>query len=836
MKIKERTYSGTTLTTPREYEARHRETARRAAADGIVLLKNEGGVLPLKKGAKVALYGAGTVHTIKGGTGSGDVNVRETVCVADGMRNAGFVITNEDWIGDYRRLYDEAHIAWRQQIWDKMDAAENSPYGLFGAYMSTPFILPAGAPPEKTGAEAAFYVIARTAGEGADRKAAPGDYYLTPEEEESLRQVCAIYDKVVLVLNVGGVVDLSVLDREPSIKAVVLMHQAGMESGSALADVVSGDVTPSGKLTDTWALRYEDYPSADTFSYLSGDVTKEHYKEGIYVGYRWFDAFGIPARYGFGFGLSYAEFSLEPGKPSFDGGAYPDGRVTLPVKVANTSGEYSGREVVQIYAACPQEGMEKELRRLVSFGKTKLLSPGESETLEISFPLRALASYDGKKPGWILGGGDYVLLAGNSLMSAAPAAVLKVSGEVLERTENICRTELPFEEAKPEAGRAAAVYAELLQAASGCPALELDLTGAEDIVYQYDPAYDSVSGKAAELVESLSEEQLVLLSTGEVSKGQGSTIGAAGISVPGSAAETGACAKDNGLAEIVLADGPAGIRLAKQYYVSDDGSVRPTPFELAVEEGFLFRGELDTSGTPYYQYCTAIPVGTLLAQTWDPETVAECGRLIAEEMVEFGVTLWLAPGMNIHRNPLCGRNFEYFSEDPVLSGLMAAAMTKGVQETKGCGTTIKHFACNNQEDNRTGSDSILSERALREIYLRGFEIAVRESQPMSLMTSYNLVNGVHAANSYDLCTKALRNEWGFTGLVMTDWGTTNRDESCTAAGCMRAGNDVVMPGRPMDHDNVRAELADGRLDIRDLKRSVGRLADAVFRSLRYEEE
>lgn len=257
------------------------------------------------------------------------------------------------------------------------------------------------------------------------------------------------------------------------------------------------------------------------------------------------------------------------------------------------------------------------------------------------------------------------------------------------------------------------------------------------------------------------------------------------------------------------------------------------PFEMAIEDGFFARGTLEKKGETYYQYCTAIPVGTVLAQSWDIKIIKECGLAVAQEMDEFGVTLWLAPGMNIHRNPLCGRNFEYYSEDPLLSGIVAAAMTDGVQSRKGCGTTIKHFACNNQEDNRMHSDSIVSERALREIYLKGFEIAVTKSQPMAIMTSYNLINGIHAANNYDLCTKVVRNEWGYQGLIMTDWATTHNEPKCTASGCMRAGNDIVMPGCDNDHENLRKELADGTLDIRELKLAVGHLVNSIWQSNQY---
>lgn len=238
-------------------------------------------------------------------------------------------------------------------------------------------------------------------------------------------------------------------------------------------------------------------------------------------------------------------------------------------------------------------------------------------------------------------------------------------------------------------------------------------------------------------------------------------------------------------------------------------------------------------GERYYQYCTAIPVGTLLAQTWNQELIREVGAMIGTEMEHFGVTLWLAPGMNIHRNPLCGRNFEYYSEDPYVSGTIAAAMTEGVQSNYGCGTTIKHFACNNQEDNRMGSNSVVSERALREVYLKGFEIAIRQAQPISIMTSYNLINGVHAANNYDLCTESARNEWGFKGAIMTDWTTTEQGDNCTASGCMTAGNDLVMPGCFGDHDNMHKELAEGTLKIEDLKACIARLVSVIWKSNQY---
>ena len=335
---------------------------------------------------------------------------------------------------------------------------------------------------------------------------------------------------------------------------------------------------------------------------------------------------------------------------------------------------------------------------------------------------------------------------------------------------------------------------------------------------------------------AISVDQLALLATGDPGRAQGNALGSAGISVPGAAAETSPCASEEpwNVTTIALVDGPAGLRLKREYQV-DNGEIVASDFLAALEGGFFSKPQ-EKRGTTYYQFCTAIPVGTLLAQSWDVELIKRVGEMIGHEMELFNVTLWLAPGMNIHRNPLCGRNFEYYSEDPLLAGMMAAAMTLGVQKVPGCGTTIKHFACNNQEDNRMGSDSILSERALREIYLKGFEIAVKDAQPMSIMTSYNLINGVHAANCYDTCTKAARDEWGFAGAIMTDWTTTNVQiqGECTAAGCMRAGNDMVMPGLPEDHENIKKELADGTLTMAELKRCIYNTVNIVLQSNMYE--
>lgn len=834
--IRKRALSGTPQQAPRPYEARHGLLARRAAAEGIVLLKNEAGVLPLAKGSKLALFGAGAGRTVKGGTGSGDVNERASVTIFQGLMDAGFEITTKDWIEDYERRYQAARQAWKETILAAQKEL-NLQGGLstfFTAYSTHPFAMPAGGDVYKTEAEVAVYCIARIAGENADRQAAAGDYELSECEREHLKTLEALYAHVVLIVNAGGVVDLAFLEEYPHIQAVLIVSQPGMEGGHAVADVLDGTVNPSGKLTDTWAAHYRDYPNAATFSHNNGNVEKELYEEGIYVGYRYFDSFQVPVRYGFGFGLSYTDFRLETVGVS----ATADGKVTVQVKVTNT-GAVAGREVVQVYAGLPDGKLEKEARRLVAFGKTALLQPGESENLTMLFGPEQLESYAEKESAWVLERGLYGLYVGASLQeSTLQAGLLLPEDKVLARTQTICPPRQKLDLLSLPAEKRAARYGAMQAAAQNVTVLPYNLSAVDTRVVSYE--LRDPQDEAAELVEHLTEEQLIRLATGEPSKGQSesndsekaSALGSAGAAVPGSAAETSSAALEQGIANIVLADGPAGLRLTQTYYVKD-GKPLPVPLEMSLEHGLFYEGAAP-EGEPYHQYCTAIPVGTLLAQTWDLPLLREVGAAIGEEMKLFGVQLWLAPGMNIHRNPLCGRNFEYYAEDPLLSGRCAAAITNGVQSHPGIGTTIKHYACNNQEDNRMASDSVLTERTLREIYLKGFEIAIREAKPRAIMTSYNLINGVHAANCYDTCTKAARCEFGFDGVIMTDWTTTNVDDSCTASGCIRAGNDVIMPGMDMDHENLRRALADGSLSLEELKRCVTRLVRVILQSDCYE--
>lgn len=819
-------FSGTTSMEEQAYEKEHRALARRAAADGMVLLKNEDHILPLAPDAAVALYGAGAFGTIKGGTGSGDVNCRETVNVWQGLKNAGFRIVNEDWLEAYRGIYQTARESWRGVIWEDVDArlaaGEQDP--VFVSYTSHPFDLPAGDLPQPVEADAAIYVIARIAGEAKDRGLRPGDYLLSEEEHAALKALCEQHERVIVVINSGGLIDLSFMDEMPQIQGLIYMGQPGMEAGNALADILRGDVTPSGHLTDTWAYHYEDYPNAETFSHCNGDVETEYYTEGIYVGYRYFDTFEVPVRYSFGYGLSYTTFSMRMVNIAFIRYSTRQTAIRLVVEVTNT-GTCAGREVVQIYASCPQKNMSKEYRRLVGFGKSAELQPGKSQDVEIIVPIQMFASYSTKAPGWLLDCGTYGLFMGDSLQNARFAASVELTRNILlKKTDNICPLQKPLEELEcPQESvfrRRAQWHAYVCKNPAIVVPTQMLFTRRNMSYGEEDRRIDP---RILEKVDLLSEEQMIQLVTGDPGYAQGAGIlGAAGSSVPGSAAETSACAMEQGVPRLVLADGPAGLRLTKKYYVKD-GKTQPLPVEASMEDGYLYRPDKAPEGEAHYQFCTAFPTGMQLAHSWDMDLLTEIGEAVAAEMRLFSVDLWLAPGMNIHRNPLCGRNFEYFSEDPLVSGRMAGAITAGVQKQGDVGTTIKHFACNNQEDNRNGSDSVVSERALREIYLRGFEVAVREANPRAVMTSYNLINGIHAANNYDLCTSVVRDEWYYAGVIMTDWATTLQGDDCTAAGCIRAGNDLVMPGVTEDQDNIRKALADGTLTLQQLRRAVAHL-------------
>ena len=805
-----RTYSGTLIQEPSLREKEHGRLARRAAAEGIVLLKNTG-TLPLDLSAPVALFGAGASRTVKGGIGSGDVNNRSNVSIYQGLKDAGLRLTSEGWIEDYEARYHAARAAWKQKVLEAAKQVDNP----FDAYSANPFVLPQGRPimpQDVQGAAAVVYVLSRIAGEGKDRRLEKGDYYLSDSEWNDLRTLDRLGLPIVLLLNAGGPVELTdLLDVAVHIEAVLQLSQLGQEGGHAVADVLLGKTTPEGKLTATWARRYTDYPCAERFSYLDGDLEKAVYQEGIYVGYRYFDSFGVQPLFPFGYGLSYTNFSLR-----FAGLRVGSDAIEVDVETENAGICFSGREVVQVYISCPQNGGAKELRRLAGFAKTHLLAPEERQTLTIRIPQKQLATFAPQKQGWVVEQGLYGVWVGNSSASVTLCAQIRVDTETLiERTHPIC----PLDHSLDELGAADAAQKEASHPA-------------ELPVYGFCPQPQSLPERPATPLAEGPVEELIPLLYGNITKGT-STLGSAGVRVPGSAGEsTEELEASHGVPSLIMADGPAGLRLRQSYQVDRaSGRVYGVGVLGSLENGYLETPPQHDNADTYYQFCTAFPVGTALAQTWDTALMEEFGRAIAREMEEFGVDLWLAPGMNIQRNPLCGRNFEYYAEDPFLSGTLAAAVTCGVQQSGRCGVTIKHFACNNQEDNRMGVDVQISQRALREIYLRGFEIAVKTAAPAAIMSSYNRINGVYASNSRDLCTVLARQEWGFDGVIMSDWNTTVPDDGSTPWKCAAAGNDIIMPGNPDDDADIRSAYADGSLSEEDIRTCAGRVM-ALAKKLR----
>jgi beta-glucosidase len=825
--------AGTTSSEESQREKDNAALSRKVAAQGMVLLENQNSVLPLKAG-KVALFGPGAEQPVKGGTGSGDVNQRYVVSVTEGLKNAGFTITSTSFLERWNEAYEKGL------------AESNSGSGasslMSGSYMHPDEkITSAELKEAKEGTDTAVYVLTRRSGEGSDRTDTKGDYELSDTERANLEALNKNFKNVVVVLNTGGVIDTSFMEEIDGLDSLLLMSDPGMEAGNALADVLTGKVTPSGKLTDTWAQEYSDYPSAGTFASEDDDSLTEVYEDGIYVGYRYFDSFDVTPEYEFGYGQSYTDFDIKVNSVTAD-----KSNVKVNVTVTNTGKTYSGKEVVQVYFSAPDGDIEKPYQELAAYAKTDDLAPGEKQTLTISYKTTEMSSYSEAKSAYIMEDGKYIIRVGNSSRNTTAAAVITLNKNVV--TEQLS-TQAEPEEAIDELSRAGKdSYESPTEAADLKTAIKITLNGntikkvnksidseEEDAVTTYttDENYtatkdyetvetvksssstiklrDVVNGKATlkEFVAQMSVDELSTLVEGigfENFFGSSEPIvGAQSDTVDGAAGETTSDFKSEtdsyGIPNIVLADGPAGIRISQSYeYVDTDGSTQTM-----------------------YQYCTAWPIGTLLAQTWDVDLIQQVGEAVGQEMVEMGVTLWLAPGMNIHRNPLCGRNFEYFSEDPLVTGLTAAAETNGVQSNPGVGVTIKHYAANNQETNRSTSNSIISERALREIYLKGFEIVVKSAQPMAIMTSYNKVNGTHSSNNKDIIDNIARKEWGFEGLVMTDWFSRGTDYDA-----MHAGNDLIMPG---GNGKVIAQaVKDGKIALGDVQKSAMNVLNIIMKS------
>ncbi len=719
--------------------------AREMAADGIVLLKNENGTLPITAQTRLAVFGRSAVNYFTVGYGSGgDVVSPYRKNLMEGLLEHGVKIDGilaskyETWCSLPKNVPDEGYWAhWPMSNPEMPLKAEDVAAAALRCDM-------------------ALVVIGRAAGESRENVLKPGSYYLTEREKAMLDVVATYFHRICLVMDCGNIIDMSwTRDYENKITAIVYAWQGGMESGTALADVLTGAVNPSGRLTDTIAVRYEDYPSSQSF----GGQSFNAYVEDIYVGYRYFETFAPDkVLYPFGFGLSYTRFRLGS-QASVSGNL-----VTVNATVENV-GDEAGREVVQVYVDLPCGALGAPKRVLAGFRKTGLIQPGQQETVNIAFDLADLASFDdtgvsGCKDAFVLEAGSYCVQAGVNIRDVKPVVCIVKQGMEVVRQLHECNAVRPEHGFCRMVNRNGQLDMEMVPTANrnlrqdilgGLPQ-ELIPDGAE---YTF---ADVKEGRCTpeQFVAQLSSEEL-----DDITHGFGlmnDPSGPAGNA--GSLGGVTEALKKRGIPTVITTDGPSGIRIRKT--------------------------------------CSLLPCGTCLASSFDPDGVEALYALLGKEMVAQGTQVLLGPGMNIHRNPLCGRNFEYYSEDPLLTGKIAAAAVRGIQ-SQGVSACPKHYACNNQEVNRNECDSRVSQRAQREIYLKGFQIAVRESDPWCLMTSYNLVNGVWSHYHYELATDILRNEWGYQGLTITDWwmhpgacpefpGITND------AYRIRAQVDVLMPG------------------------------------------
>ncbi|MDD7740053.1 MAG: glycoside hydrolase family 3 N-terminal domain-containing protein [Lachnospiraceae bacterium] len=801
-------------------EQEHLDILRGVLGDCAVLLRSDGS-FPLEAPCKIAAYGSGVRYTVKGGTGSGEVNARYTVTVEQGLQEAGFTITTSAWLDQYDQIRREACHCFVAAV--RTRAKQKKTLALIesmGAVMHEPeYNLPLDGD-----GDTALYVISRNSGENTDRQAVPGDILLTESEVRDINALQKKYTRFLLVLNVGGPVDLSRID---SVKNILLLSQLGTQTGTALADLILGHTYPSGHLTTTWA-DWSEYNHVGDF----GDLNDTRYREGIYVGYRWFDSVDRRARFPFGYGLGYTEFSTSQISVTVN-----RTQVAVSAMVRNI-GAKPGKEVVQVYVSVPSGKLDQPWQALTAFTKTKELSPSESQIVETEFSLTELAGYDTKRSAFILEPGEYIVRVGKNSIDTVPAAVLVLDREVTILHARPCGETPDFEDWKPEHSRPVGSLPVDL------PRLSINA----DVFTQQNVKYNIPKSIAPEIT-ALTDEQLATLTVGNFDSTLGtlSVIGTSSKSVAGAAGETTDILRHKNIPSLVMADGPAGLRLTPTFYRDEKGAhglgqggippsmvdFIPAPLRLLMR--LMGGGDKPPKGKQLqYQYATALPIGTALAQSFDIGLAEQIGDLVGSEMERFGINLWLAPALNIHRDIRCGRNFEYFSEDPLISGMFAAALTRGVQRHPGCGVTIKHFAANNQETNRMNNNSIVSERAMREIYLRGFGICIRQSAPYAVMTSYNLLNGTHISERRDIIENILRCEFGFSGITMTDWmvrfNMSSKDSKYRkgdVALVAAAGGDLIMPGSKTDVKEILNGLHNGILTRQQLEQNASRIVTAA---------
>ena len=773
----------------------HIALSRKAAREGMVLLKNENDVLPLPQGCKVALFGKATIDYVKGGGGSGDVTVPYIRNIYDGFAETIGKEAIYPGTVNYYREYVAAQYAanWAPGMIAEPPVPEDL---LHEARAFT---------------DTAVISISRFSGEGWDRKSPRakitrkepvtgdavsmsdvlferGDFYLSDAESRMVDTVSRTFPKTIVVLNVGGMVETARFRDNPRIQGLLMAFQGGMEGGCAEAELLTGAAVPSGKLTDTCAADLDDYPGCEHF-YDSEEFVD--YTEDIYVGYRYFET--IPGArdsvvYPFGFGLSYTRFSFSQEEIRFVGD-----EAEARVLVTN-EGNFPGREVVQVYYSAPQGILGKPARELAGYRKTRLLSPGEAETVIIRFPLTMMASYDDlgkvRKSAWILEAGEYCFYIGNSVRNVTKTAKTwrlsedRIVEQLTSRMAPTCLEERMLADGSREklptapcndfnATVLSPVTHDEMHATPEVRAVPRIKNFGRDLGMRLQ---DVADGKISleDFTAALPEADLEHLLGGQPNTGLANTFGYGNNPV-------------YGIPNIMTADGPAGIRFHQGLGVT----------------------------------ATAFPCATLLGSSWDPQICYDVGAAAALEAKENNIMVWLAPGVNIHRNPLCGRNFEYFSEDPLLAGKQAAGMIRGIQSRR-IAATPKHFALNNKETNRRNCDSRVSERAIREIYLKQFEILVKEAHPWSIMSSYNIINGHRASENRDLLTGILRDEWGFDGMVTTDWWTFGEHYKETAA-----GNDMKMAtGFP---DRLKEAMEKGALTREDMEKAAKNILRLILR-------
>lgn len=763
------------------------EFARSAASNGMVLLKNENKALPVSMDKEIALFGISSYRCFRLGWGSGDMMAQTISQINVALKEAGYKLNGYveavcqqyvDALPDQRlmnRSWDE--WTWRQDeipVSDELIKASSQK------------------------SDIAVITLGRSSGEAFDLKDEEGYFRLHSTEVELVKKVSGCFKQTVLLLNTCGPLDLRAIDG-CSIDAILNVSLGGEMFGYAVADVVSGKVTPNGKLSTTWAYKYEDYPTKE------GITTKEvPYNEGIYVGYRYFDTFGVEPRYPFGYGLSYTEFSREILDISVD-----DQIVDITVKVTNT-GDYDGREVVQCYLSSPEVKLEKAYQELCTYAKTDVLKPNESCELLLSFDMTEMAAYDEERASFILEAGKYFVRIGSSSRNTSIACAINLAKEVV--CDIVTNRLVPQKELELLSNKGATPYSYAGEETEKANArvFEFDCDSVEATVHNIiennppklltakDNSHytleDVANGRATteDVVAQFSNEELADILNGVIYEGSNANanVGSMAIKVRGAAGEMWSSEK-YAIPVNACADGPAGVRLA----------IFTTPIETDTE---LSRAVV------------AYPSGTCLANSWDLEAARRFGECVCADLELSDIEGWLAPGINIHRNPLNGRNFEYLSEDPIISGKIGAYITIGVQynenaEPTGRYTTVKHFACNNIEYERGVSNSQASERALREIYLKGFKIAVEEGHPHAIMTAYNKINGTFASTNYDLLMGILRGEWDYEGIVMTDW-----NPCANPCEHVHACNDLIMPGR------FRKNIIDG-LESGDVKKEEAQL-------------